>query len=826
MPPLRTLALASLSDALRLGIFTLVALSLNLLSIDWRRSKRQVERLDRELLALTRESAEQLELALTAAQMGMWHWNILTGEIHWSLQTEQLFGLAPGTFDGSYKTFEACLHPDDREALKIVEQRAIQEKHIYQHEYRVVWADGSIHWRESRGQAFYDETGRAVRMTGTVMDISDRKNAEAALQTAKAELERRVRQRTAELSRANALLQREQEALRESEERFRSAVDYASIGMGLAGLDGRWLQVNSSLCEIVGYDKPELLALTFQEITHPDDLETDLNAVQQLLKGEIKSFELEKRYIHKQGHEVWILLSVSLMRDRKNQPLYFIAQVQDISDRKLAEEKLKKSEAFLTEAQRVAHVGSWEFDVPTGKITWSEEKRQIFGLDPTQSEPTYREFIELIHPDDRVLFEQKVNRALADGTPYQIDFRIRQANNEASEAIRHIDSRGEAVFNAQGQVIQLYGAVLDITERKQTEATLREAERRWRSLLENVRLVVVGLDITGKVEFVNAFFLELTGYTRAEVLGKDWLTFLPQHARERVRTIFQAVIERDGYPHYTDVILTKSGEERTIAWSNTRLQNLQGEAIGTTSIGEDITERRAVEKMKNEFVSIVSHELRTPLTSIRGSLGILATGALDNNPERMRRMIEIAAIDTERLVRLVNDILDLERLESGKITLVQECCDAGALVEQAARGMRSLAEKEKITLLVSPVSTPVWASPDRIIQTLTNLLSNAIKFSSTHSIITMIVEPQGDRVLFQVKDQGRGIPADKLETIFGRFQQVDASDSRSKRGTGLGLAICHSIITQHGGRIWVESVLGEGSTFFFTLPVPPELQEC
>jgi PAS domain S-box-containing protein len=337
--------------------------------------------------------------------------------------------------------------------------------------------------------------------------------------------------------------------------------------------------------------------------------------------------------------------------------------------------------------------------------------------------------------------------------------------------------------------------------------------------------VVVGLDITGKVEFANAFFLELTGYTRAEVLGKDWFeTFLPQRTRQQVRTVFQEVIEREDYPHYTNAILTKSGEERTIAWSNTRLQNLQGKAIGTTSIGEDITERRAVEKMKNEFISIVSHELRTPLTSIRGSLGILATGALDNHPERMRRMIEIAAIDTERLVRLVNDILDLDRLESGKITLVKECCDAGVLVEQAARGMRSLAEKEKITLSVSSVSTPVWASPDRIIQTLTNLLSNAIKFSSTHSMITIIVEPQGDRVLFQVKDRGRGIPADKLETIFERFQQVNSSDSRSKGGTGLGLAICHSIITQHGGQIWAESVLGEGSTFSFTLPVPPEFQ--
>jgi signal transduction histidine kinase len=222
--------------------------------------------------------------------------------------------------------------------------------------------------------------------------------------------------------------------------------------------------------------------------------------------------------------------------------------------------------------------------------------------------------------------------------------------------------------------------------------------------------------------------------------------------------------------------------------------------------------------MKNEFISIVSHELRTPLTAIRGSLGLLATGALNNHPERMQRMIEIASMDTERLVRLVNDILDLERLESGRVTLVKECCDAAVLIERSVEAMRSLAQNENITLSVSPISVLVWASADHIIQALTNLLSNAIKFSPPSSTIALTAELQGDCVLFQVKDQGRGIPPDKLETIFERFQQVDSSDSRDKGGTGLGLAICRSIIAQHGGQIWVESVLGEGSTFYFTLP--------
>jgi CheY-like chemotaxis protein len=233
----------------------------------------------------------------------------------------------------------------------------------------------------------------------------------------------------------------------------------------------------------------------------------------------------------------------------------------------------------------------------------------------------------------------------------------------------------------------------------------------------------------------------------------------------------------------------------------------------------DITERRAVDQMKDEFVSVVSHELRTPLTSIRGSLGLLASGRLGTLQEKGQRMLEIAVANTDRLVRLINDILDIERMQSGKIALQKQECNAADLMTQAAEAMRALAEKAEVTLSVTPQSERLWADPDRILQILTNLLSNAIKFSSRGSTVWLTAEHQDGHLLVHVKDQGRGIPADKRESIFERFQQVDASDAREKGGTGLGLAICRSIIHQHGGRIWVESTLGEGSTFSFILPV-------
>ena len=361
---------------------------------------------------------------------------------------------------------------------------------------------------------------------------------------------------------------------------------------------------------------------------------------------------------------------------------------------------------------------------------------------------------------------------------------------------------------------------LELQERKQAEAVLREAERRWRFLLNNVQLIVVGCDKTAAVNYVNPCFLKLTGYTESEALGKNLFeTFILPSARQEMKTIFSAILTANAHPYYQNWIVTKSGEERFIAWNNTLLQDSEGNIIGTISIGEDITERQKIEHIKDEFIGIVSHELRTPLTAIQMSLGLIKTGIYDKKPEKSRRMIEIALLDTNRLVHLVNDILDLERLESGRAVLEKTVCKAAELMQQAIERIQAIATLEQITLTFTPTDAEVWAAPDTIIQTLTNLLSNAIKFSPPHSTIDVSTEIQTDFVLFQVRDRGRGIPADKLELIFARFQQVDASDSREKGGTGLGLAICRSIIERHGGKIWAESSLGEGSTFFFTLPL-------
>jgi signal transduction histidine kinase len=231
------------------------------------------------------------------------------------------------------------------------------------------------------------------------------------------------------------------------------------------------------------------------------------------------------------------------------------------------------------------------------------------------------------------------------------------------------------------------------------------------------------------------------------------------------------------------------------------------------------TALRESERLKDEFLSVVGHELRTPLTSIRGSLGLLEGGVLGELPQDAANMVAVAVINTDRLVRLINDILDIERMAAGRLSLEPAEVDAAELVKQSIQVVQATADAANVILRSDCDRVTVLADSDRIIQTLVNLLGNAVKFSDAGSMVTVTVTCEQQSALFSVKDSGRGIPADRLEGIFERFRQVDASDAREKGGTGLGLPIARGIVNQHGGRMWAESDYGEGSTLCFTLPV-------
>jgi len=239
-----------------------------------------------------------------------------------------------------------------------------------------------------------------------------------------------------------------------------------------------------------------------------------------------------------------------------------------------------------------------------------------------------------------------------------------------------------------------------------------------------------------------------------------------------------------------------------------------------------LVQRSELDQIKDEFISTVSHELRTPLTSIRGALGLLSAGLLGTIDPKAQNLLRIAVTNTDRLIRLINDILDIERMESGRATLHVRRCSLRDLVQQAIETMTAMADAAdvKLQLIVNaaPDGVALDADPDRILQVITNLLSNAIKFSPPETTVSIYLDTDADWLTLRVSDHGRGIPTDKLESIFDRFQQVEASDSRQKGGTGLGLAICKTIVQQHNGSIWAESNVqqkrGAGASLIVVFP--------
>lgn len=312
---------------------------------------------------------------------------------------------------------------------------------------------------------------------------------------------------------------------------------------------------------------------------------------------------------------------------------------------------------------------------------------------------------------------------------------------------------------------------------------------------------------------VNQSFLKMSGYAEAEILNRSVaeLNLLTINTYEQMVHHFQ---EKGVLKNQEFEIHTKYGEVRTVLLSMEQIE-LAGISC-VLNIVNDITEYK---RLENEFISLVSHELRTPLNSLIGSLDLLKTGKLGSLSDKGQQILSIAISNSVRLIRLVNDILDLERIKSGKITMQKVKCQADDLLTQAIEAMRMMAEQAKISLHCEAITAEFWADPDRLLQMLTNLLSNAIKFSEPEQTIWLRAQLQSDQLQIQVEDQGRGIPAEQLRRIFEPFQQVDASDSRQKGGTGLGLAICRSIVEQHHGQIWVESTLGQGSTFHIRLPL-------
>jgi PAS domain S-box-containing protein len=346
---------------------------------------------------------------------------------------------------------------------------------------------------------------------------------------------------------------------------------------------------------------------------------------------------------------------------------------------------------------------------------------------------------------------------------------------------------------------------------------LEHLSARHQRILESVGEGIFGVDRQLRISFVNPAAAQLLGWEAQELLGQDacrtlcteehdeCLVSMVMALGEPITQAVRSYHRRDGSAFAVEVTASPKAGPHGVD--------------GAVVVFRDITEREELDEMKRQFVSAVSHELRTPLTAIRGSLEILADGDTGTLPPTAQHVVDVAARGTERLTRLVNDIIDIERLEAGSFDIRPRPEDVAPLVIDAADSLRALADDRRVRIEIGDIDGSALCDADRIVQALINLLGNALKFTQPGGTVRVTAVPDEHEILVSVRDEGRGIPFDEFETIFERFHQVQSSDGRKLGGTGLGLPITKAIVERHGGRIWVESELGVGSTFCFTVPV-------
>lgn len=343
----------------------------------------------------------------------------------------------------------------------------------------------------------------------------------------------------------------------------------------------------------------------------------------------------------------------------------------------------------------------------------------------------------------------------------------------------------------------------------------------FRAALENFPAGVLICDAEWQMRWLNRQAAEMTGLSAEAVCGRH-ICLLPGLLRD--------LVEPDQRMQQQLVRMTckiEAASRIVYEWHRPDLRYIEqttapilapdGAPLGYVSSLHDVTQAKEVDEMKNEFISIASHELRTPMTSIKGSLDLLLGGYAGPIPESVRELLEIGQAAVDRLIRLINDILDISKIEAGKIELNLQMLDPEEVLRRAVTNLRSYGESASVSLAIEPPPGPlplVMADRDRIEQVLTNLLSNAIKYAPAGTAVEAQVTEVDHRVRFSIRDQGPGIPPDKIHLVFDKFQQLEGS----KKGTGLGLAISMALVREHGGEIWVKSAPGQGACFEFELP--------
>lgn len=813
---------------------------------------------------------------------------------------ERIHGFSSGEMEG--RLLLDLVHPEDRTTTAAALERLLITGHSQSFECRGACQDGSC--RRLLIDANIQKTTQVIY--ATAKDITKRKTAEDALQL--------------------------------SEARFRSTFENTLLGMAICDREGHFLEVNQSLCRITGFSEQELLRMDILAITHPDDTRESRGIMHKLIEGATSGNTISRRYLRKNGDTVWSDTRVALERNSQGSPLHFIATVEDLTQRKQAEEDARRSEGWLAFALSSSGIGLYYQDSKITKVCDSQFR--LYGLEPAETWISHQRWLELIHPEDRERVVTQQRLASEQGRTYQIQFRVlwpddsihwlmcsgrisqddgrhrktevtidltdnkrnEMALNEffaincspmailgfdgsvkmanaallrmsgftaeefgARPAIEffHPDDRpmmqaqfqkliaegGNAAFECRGlckdgslrsllflatastEYRSIFTVAHDITNRKLAEKALQESRQCFRSIVETIQEVFWIMDVdVRKTVYVSPASERIWGRSVEELYAdpRAFVDAVHPDDREEVLAVFKLQQKGVQYEHEYRVIQP----DGSIVWIWNRafpIRDESGEVVLYTGVAKDITQRKELEQglrihdeklaRSNEelerFAYVASHDLQEPLRMVASFTHLLSerySGRLDETADRY---INFAVDGAKRMQQSIADLLSYSRVNSKELNLSSVDCEAA--VQEAVRSLRAAIEGSNASIDWDPL--PVLSVDQRqFTQLFQNLLGNGIKFTKKQQAprIHISAEDSGAEWLFSVQDNGIGIEPQHAERVFQVFQRLHTKEEFP--GTGIGLAVCKTVVERHGGRIWMESEPGVGSTFRFTVP--------
>jgi PAS domain S-box-containing protein len=704
IPPLHDWT-TSINDGFRLGIYAFVMLVFNWLIAKLIDSRNQIEKISQQQIA---QSQDLLHQALQAAEMGVWEYELSTNKLIWSPEHEKLFGLAQGKFDGRYETFEALVHPDDRQQIKQSIQAAIDQQTNLNTKFRIIWADGSLHWVEYHGKIICDERGQNLRISGIAMNIDTRIHAEQALQQLNQDLETKVEHRTL--------------ALQETESRYRAIVEDQTELIVRYRPDSTVVFANDAYCRYFGVKQEEVISRSYAPVVFAEDLEYVNRQVESISAANPIVMITNRVVVN--GEIRWTQWNNHLLVDENGKAVELQAVGRDITPWKQAEEALQVSEERLKLALEGSGDGLWDWQITTSEVYVSQSWIGMLGYTENELSIDLSIWENLIHPDDKPWVLDLLNDHLQNSNaPYAFDYRVQTKSGEW----KWIANFGKVVARAEdGKPLRMVGTHKDISDRKKAEKLLQLSAER--------------------ISLANA---ELSRAAR----------------------------------------------------------------------------------LKDEFLAGMSHELRTPLNAILGMSEVLLEeihGSLTSNQQQSVTLIESSG---KHLLTLINDILDLSKIEAGKMELEINSVKLKQLCKDSLSFVKELAYNKHIEIIcdIAHRLDDIQLDERRIRQVLINLLSNAVKFTTEGGKVTLSVQCHNPEIIeFAISDTGIGIAKDQMDKLFQPFMQIDSKLSRRYSGTGLGLSLVRRIVELHGGSITVESEIDIGSCFTVALPyqtnspTPPE----